>query len=146
MVLTLLLSLALAQQAGQHDKHAMDRRGNIAMGFDQAKITHTFTALDTGGEILIRAKDASDAATIAQIQHHLKDIEKAFADGDFSKPFFIHDEKVPGADDLKAEKNALEYRSQPLSDGARLSIVAKSPKAKDALHAFLRYQSKEHGK
>ena len=144
MVLTLLLSMALVQQANPHDKHAMDRRGNLAMGFDQTKITHTFTALETGGEILIKAKDASDATTSAQIQHHVKDIEKAFAEGDFSKPFFIHDEKVPGADDLKAEKNALEYRSQTLGDGARLSIVTKSPKAKEALHTFLRYQSREH--
>ena len=144
MVLTILLTLSLTQQAHQHDKHAMDRRGNIAMGFDQSKITHTFTSLDTGGEILIKAKDSSDALTIAQIQKHLKEIEKAFAEGDFSKPFFIHDEQVPGADDLKAEKKALEYHSQTLADGARLSIVAKSPKAKDALHAFLRYQSSEH--
>ena len=143
MVLTVLLALTLVQQA-QHDKHAMDRRGNIAMGFDQAKITHTFTALDTGGEILIKAKDASDALTIAQIQKHMKEIEKAFAEGDFSKPFFIHDEQVPGAADLKAEKKSLEYRAQTLADGARLAIVAKSPKAKDALHAFLRYQGNEH--
>jgi hypothetical protein len=143
MVLTLLLSLALAQ-AHQHDKHAMDRRGNIAMGFDQTKITHTFTTLDTGGEIRIIAKDASDAVTIAQIQTHVKEIEKSFAEGDFSKPFFIHDEQVPGADDLKAERKSLEYRAQQLGDGARLIIVAKSAKAKDALHAFLRYQNREH--
>jgi hypothetical protein len=143
MVLTILLSMVLAQHA-QHDKHAMDRRGNIAMGFDQSKITHTFTPSDTGGEILIKARDAGDAPTIAQIRSHVKEIEKAFAEGDFSKPFFIHDEKVPGADDLKAEKDALEYRAHALSDGSRLVIVAKNPKAKDALHAFLRYQGKEH--
>src|SRR5688500_4151395 len=144
MVLTILLALALTQQAHQHDHGAMDRRGSIAMGFDQAKITHTFTTADTGGEILIQAKDAADAVTIAQIQRHVREIEKAFAKGDFSKPFFIHDEQVPGADALKAERRALDYRAETLPHGARRTIVAKSATAKNALHAFLRYQLGEH--
>ena len=122
----------------------MDARGNIAMGFDQAKITHEFVDRDTGGEIVIRARQASDAATIAQIQSHLKEIEKSFAEGDFSKPFFIHDEDVPGAAAMIAEKAALEYRAETLRDGGRLVIVAKSAKAKAAAHAFLRYQRDQH--
>lgn len=142
-----VLSLAAAsahQQAHPHDTHAMHARGTIAMGFDQAKITHAFTARDTGGEIAITAKDASDAATIAAIQAHVKEIEKAFAEGDFSKPFFIHDEHVPGAKVMADEKRALEYRAQSFTDGARLVIVAKNAKARDAVHAFLKYQRGEH--
>ena len=132
-------------QAHQHDKHAMDARGNIAMGFDQAKITHRFIDRDSGGEIEIKAMDAADAATIAQIQAHVKEIEKAFAEGDFRKPLFIHDEKVPGADAMAKAKASLEYRAQTFADGARLVIVAKDAKAKEAVHAFLRYQRGEHG-
>ena len=151
MILPAALALLLAQTAAppqthQHDKHAMDARGHLAMGFDQAKITHRFVDRDSGGEIEITAKDAADAATIAQIQAHVKEIEKAFAEGDFSKPFFIHDEKVPGAEAMAAAKSAIEYRAQTFAGGARLVIVAKNAKAKDAVHAFLRYQRGEHGR
>jgi hypothetical protein len=124
----------------------MDARGNLAMGFDQSKITHRFVDAPSGGQIEIKARDAADAATIAQIQAHVKEIEKAFADGDFKKPFFIHDEKVPGADAMAAAKDAIEYRAQIFSDGARLVILAKDAKAKEAVHAFLRYQRGEHGR
>ena len=128
----------------QHDKKAMDARGNIAMGFDQTKITHRFLDRENGGEIEIKAKRAADAATIGQIQSHLKEIERSFAEGDFSKPFFIHDEKVPGAEDMKASKSALTYKAEMLADGGRLVIVAANAKAKEAVRAFLHYQRGEH--
>jgi len=137
--------LTLLVQAPQHGKHDMNARGNIAMGFDQAKITHAFLDRESGGEIEIKAKDPADAGTIAQIQTHVKEIEKAFAKGDFSKPFFIHDEKVPGAEAMTASKDALEYRARLLPAGARLVITAKTAHAKEAVHAFLRYQREQHG-
>ena len=116
------------------------------MGFDQTKITHTFAASDTGGSIEITARDAADHATIAQIQAHVKEIEQSFAKGDFSKPFFIHDEDVPGARQMAAERQALQYRAESAAAGGRLVIVATTASAREALHAFLRYQQKEHGK
>lgn len=122
----------------------MDARGGVAMGFDQSKATHRFIDRENGGEIEIKASSAADAGTIARIQSHLKEIEKSFADGDFSKPFFIHDEKVPGAEEMAASKAALEYSTEILADGGRLRIVAKSAKAKEAVHAFLRYQREAH--
>lgn len=132
------------QQVHQHDRRAMDARGNIAMGFDQTKIAHRFIDRETGGEIEIKALAASDVQTIAQIHAHMKDIETAFASGDFSKPFFIHDEKVPGAEAMAAAKDSLEYRTELFADGGRLVIIAKDAKAKEAVHAFLRYQRGEH--
>ncbi len=144
----LTLAVAQAQPAGQHQHgtHGMDARGNLAMGFDQAKVGHRFIDRDEGGEIEITARDAADAATIAQIQAHVKEIEKAFAEGDFSKPSFIHDEDVPGAKEMIAAKDALEYRAQPFDSGARLVIVARTDAAKSALRAFLKYQRAEHEK
>lgn len=128
----------------QHDKKVMDARGGIAMGFDQSKIAHRFIDGENGGAIEIRAKSATDAETIAKIQSHLKEIEKAFAEGDFSKPFFIHDEKVPGTEEMAASKTALEYRTEMLIDGGRVLIVAKNATAKEAVHTFLRYQREAH--
>lgn len=93
VISTALAALLLAgavPQSHQHiqpqrDKKAMDARGNIAMGFDQTKITNRFLDREDGGEIEIKAKSAADAATIGQIQSHLKEIERSFAEGDFCR-------------------------------------------------------------
>jgi hypothetical protein len=45
---------------------SMMERGDIAMGFNQNKITHNFKSTPTGGEIMISALDNNDTETIEQ--------------------------------------------------------------------------------
>ena len=79
MVIPGLIAAALSlapQTATQHDAHAqhradMDHRGQQAMGFDQARIRHTFAAAERGGVIEIVAKDPKDSETVARIRGHL---------------------------------------------------------------------------
>ena len=73
---------------------AMIQRGNVAMGFEQEKITHKFIPTETGGEIMIMPKNASDSNTLNLIKEHIIDIQNDFSIGNFTKPFFIHAEQV----------------------------------------------------
>jgi hypothetical protein len=74
----------------------MIERGNIAMGFNQNKIMHHFIATTTGAEIMIVALNSSDSDTTKQIRNRVADIQKEFSEGNFTKPFFIHAQQVPG--------------------------------------------------
>ncbi|MER5174416.1 MAG: hypothetical protein ABJB76_02150 [Candidatus Nitrosocosmicus sp.] len=56
---------------------SMMERGNIAMGFDQNKISHKFVPTPFGG-IIITALNSSDKQTIDQIKNHILDIQKEF--------------------------------------------------------------------
>ena len=148
LLVTICLSLApqaSAQHEG-HDQHRadMDHRGNEAMGFDQAKITHTFTTDERGGAIQVVARDAADAASVSQIRTHLREITKLFKGGDFSKPVFIHAQTPPGIDVLKARRAEIDYRFQEIPAGAKVTISSSNSEAIDAVHAFLRFQQGEH--
>jgi hypothetical protein len=65
-------------------------RGDIAMGFNQNKITHHFVATPDGGKIIITSLNSTDRQTINQIKNHILDIQKEFSEGNFTEPFFIH--------------------------------------------------------
>ena len=75
---------------------SMLARGNLAMRFNQSKIMHHFLATATGGEIMIVALNSSDVKTIRQIRNHVIEIQKEFSQDNFTKPFFIHAQEVPG--------------------------------------------------
>ncbi len=68
------------------------------MGFNQSKILHQFKSTARGGEILITALNNSDIDTIKQIKNHISDIQKEFSSGNFTKPFYIHAQDVPGTE------------------------------------------------
>jgi len=152
VTLALLVALTLmpvAQQTARHDAHgqhkaAMDHRGDQAMGFDQAKIRHTFTTTERGGTIEVIAKDPKDSTTITQIRKHLMEIARLFKDGDFSKPIFIHAQNPPGADIMKARRADITYRFDELPAGGRVTITSTSDDAVAATHAFLRFQREQH--
>ena len=82
----------------------MTERGNVAMGFNQHKITHQFISTPFGGEIIILALNASDGQTIDQIKNHVSEIQKEFSQGNFTRPFFIHAQEVPGTEVMYEEK------------------------------------------
>ena len=75
---------------------SMQERGAVAMGFNQSKISHQFKSTPTGGEISITALNNSNIETIKQIKNHISVIQKEFSSGNFTKPFYIHAQDVPG--------------------------------------------------
>ena len=147
LILTLILTLPLIAQdhanCPLHAKHVAEA-GDRVMGFSHDKTTHNFRLLQNGGAIEARAVDEKDAESIAAIRAHLKSIAKAFADGDFAKPVEIHGHMPDGAESMKEMRDAIEYRYEEIANGARVRITAKQDRARDAVHAFLRFQIDEH--
>jgi hypothetical protein len=121
------------------------KRGALAMGFDQDKTTHHFRTSPSGGSIEVSVKDAADEASRAAIRSHLDEIARAFAAGDFKKPFQTHAEVPPGVPEMQRLKEAIEYRYVQTPRGGLVRITTRDAAALAAVHAFLEYQSKEHG-
>jgi hypothetical protein len=123
---------------------AMLQRGNIAMGFDQEKITHKFIPTETGGEIIIRPINASDPNTLNLIREHIIDIQNDFSNGNFTKPFFIHAEQVPGTNIMIEKKDLIEYDIRQISNGSILSMITNEKEVINAIRDFMEYQGSEH--
>jgi hypothetical protein len=152
-----VIALALAQHPAMppgmtHEEHLaqmkkdaeLERRGKAAMGFDQHAATHHFRIADDGGAIEVAVNDADDRATLDAIRTHLTAIARAFAEGRFDAPVATHGELPPGVRELQRLKDAIAYRYEPIAAGGRVRITASSPDAVAAVHAFLRYQIREH--
>lgn len=132
-------------KAAQHDHHrAVDARGDSVMGFSHTKTKHNFVLLTDGGAIEVRANDSSDAASVTQIRAHLLEIAELFTSGDFEKPLAIHGRLPDGAAAMKSASSAIAYRYEQVERGARVRIVAREKKNIGAVHAFLRFQIKDH--
>jgi len=123
----------------------LKRRGAAAMSFDQDATTHHFRLTRSGGRIEVSVNDPSDAATLKQVREHLKTIAAAFAQGTFDKPFATHGEIPPGVPTLQRRNNAVDYRYEDLPAGGAVAIASRDRRAVAAVHAFLRYQIREHG-
>jgi hypothetical protein len=132
------------QHSHAPQRAAMDHRGQQAMGFDQAKVRHTFATADNGGTIEVVAKDAKDSETVIEIRGHLRQIARLFKAGDFSKPLFIHAQDPPGVDVMKARRADIEYRYEERPAGGTVTVSSKNADAIAAIHAFLRFQQGEH--
>jgi hypothetical protein len=146
--LTMTLLLAAVQHPhtpGMSHDDALKQRGAAAMGFDQDAAAHHFRLAPDGGAIEVVANDAADARTIAAIRGHLQSIAREFAAGKFDKPLQTHGEMPPGVDGMKARRQAIAYRYEERPRGGVVHIATKDAAALDAVHAFLRYQIKEHG-
>jgi hypothetical protein len=122
----------------------LKKRGTGAMGFDQDAATHHFRLSATGGSIEVEAKSRQDAKTMAEIRSHLREIAKAFADGDFIKPLATHAEVPPGVPVMQAQKTAIAYRYEDTKRGGAVKIETSDAAALTAVHDFLRYQITEH--
>lgn len=125
-------------------QEAMLERGNIAMGFDQNKIMHHFISTSTGGRIMIVALNDNDLETITQIEQHIIDIQKEFSRGNFAKPFFIHDQEVPGTEVMAAKKDLIGYTTQQLDNGAVLVLTTDDKELQGAIQQFMNFQAREH--
>jgi hypothetical protein len=123
---------------------SMMERGDIAMGFNQIKIAHDFRSTPTGGEIMITPLDPNDTETIGQIKNHTFDIQKDFSKGNFTKPFFIHAEEVPGTKVMTEKKDLIKYRIQDLANGMILILDTRDDEVINAIHEFMNYQGSQH--
>ncbi|MEW6126780.1 MAG: hypothetical protein AB1757_07055 [Acidobacteriota bacterium] len=130
----------------QHQNHhaGVNERGDKAMGFSHEKSTHHFILLKNGGVIEVSANRVEDSESLGQIQMHLTHIAKAFAEGDFNLPMFIHDQTPPGVEVMKARKAAIHYQYEKFEQGARVRITTGDKQALAAIHDFLRFQIKDH--
>lgn len=146
MILALVFVLATAQHTHDHAAHhnAVDTRGDQVMGFSHEKTKHTFRLIIDGGAIEVRALDANDADSIAAIRSHLKEIEKDFTAGTFTKPDEIHGKLPDGAEVMKELRDVITYRFEEIPSGGRVRIRTKDPRALEAIHRFLRFQIDDH--
>ena len=123
----------------------MTHRGEMVMGFDQAKTVHHFRLFTDGGAIEVGVIDRADAKDLDAIRSHLPHIAKMFGEGDFDAPMLVHNSSdVPGTKVMTARKDAVRYRYEETPTGGRVSITTTDAEALAAVHAFLRYQIAEH--
>ena len=123
---------------------AMLERGNMAMGFNQSKIHHHFMATSTGGEIMIMSINMSDTQTINEIRSHVKDIQYEFSQGNFTKPFYIHAQVVPGTDVMTAKRDLIQYSIKDIDGGSILILTTNDTELLDAIQQFMNFQSSQH--
>ena len=135
-----------ASHMGADAHHAMvESHGDQAMGFAHDKTTHHFRLGENGGAIAVTANDAKDAASVDAIRMHLGHIAKAFADGDFSAPMFVHDSIPPGVTTMQLLKEKIHFEYGEIELGGRVTIATDDPVARAAIHDFLRFQITDHG-
>jgi DNA-binding transcriptional regulator GbsR (MarR family) len=122
----------------------MMERGDIAMGFNQNKITHHFVATPDGGKIIITALNGSDKRTIDEIKNHTMDIQKEFSEGNFTKPFFIHAQEVPRTKVMSEKKDLIKYNIRNLNNGSSLQLTTNDKELIDSIMQFMEFQAREH--
>ena len=114
------------------------------MDFDQEKTVHHFRLAQDGGTIEIEVRRAADVALRDTVRMHLRHLSQELAAGNFDKPFATHNEIPDGVPDLIRLKGAIRYSFEIMTNGGRVRIRVRDREARDAVHAFLRYQIREH--
>lgn len=146
--LVLLAGRSFARQTkpdSQAKAHmTMEERGDQGMGFSQSKTTHHFLLKPDGGIIAVSANDPKDSESRDQIRMHLAHIARAFGEGKFDIPMFVHDQTPPGVPVMVAKKDRIHYRFEPRENGGEVVITTTDPEALSAIHDFLRFQIREH--
>lgn len=123
---------------------AMQARGGDVMGVDQYRSAHVFEDLPDGGRVVLDVADAADTAAIAAVRAHMREIAAAFRAGDFTKPFQVHAQTVPGTAEMAARRAAIAYQAVDRPRGGEVRIRTTDPAAVRAVHAFLEFQRTEH--
>jgi hypothetical protein len=155
MKIALAVALAAAPAAAQDHarchhapperRAAVDHRHDETTGVAHTASAHRFLLAEDGGEIRLEATSGDDTATRDRIREHLREIARAFAEGDFSMPRRIHAEMPPGAEAMAEHRSAIRYRFHETDRGGRVTIATGEPAALRAVHAFLRFQIADHG-
>ena len=121
----------------------VQRRGQTVMGVDQYTSRHVFQPLPEGGRIELQ-REVEDSAGVAQIRRHLADVAAQFVQGDFSAPFLVHDQQVPGTAVMRAKRTVISYEVRPLPRGGEIRITTHDREAVQAVHEFLAFQRSDH--
>ncbi len=114
------------------------------MGFSQTRTTHRFLLEADGGVIEVGADDARDAESRDRVRQHLAHVARAFAEGDFRTPLAVHDRVPPGAHEMCRLRASIKYEFEQTERGGRVRIRTGNKEALAAVHAFLRFQIKDH--
>ena len=129
------------EKCPMRDSHSqMNERGEKGMAFSQTATTHHFLLKSSGGVIQVQADDSADNASRDEIRMHLAHIARAFQNGDFDIPMFVHDTIAPGVPNMKQ----IHYSFEETPNGGRVVISSTDKEAIKAVHAFLRFQIEEH--
>jgi hypothetical protein len=74
----------------------------------------------------------------------MRDIEAAFRAGDFSRPFEVHAQTVPGTTVMTERRAAISYATADRPRGGEVRIKSSDPAAIAAIHEFLAFQRDAH--
>ena len=114
------------------------------MGVDQYTSAHVFEDLPDGGRVVLERDDVTDSAAVAAIRLHMREIAASFRAGDFTKPFQVHAQTVPGAAVLRDRRAAISYVPVDRPGGGEVRITSRDSAAVGAIHAFLAFQREQH--
>ena len=123
---------------------AMQERGHMVMGVDQYTSAHVFEDLPDGGRVVLDRDSVADSSGVATIRAHMRDIATAFRAGDFTKPFQVHAQVVPGTAVMQARRAAITYDVIDRPRGGEVRIRTRDPAAIAAIHEFLAFQRSGH--
>lgn len=143
-VLAVLCLGACGKPKQAEDFAAMQTRGRDVMGVDQYRSQHVFEDLPDGGRVILEQPDTSDTAAIATIRAHMRDIATAFRAGDFTKPFRVHAQQVPGTAVMTQRRAAIAYVAFDRPRGGEVRITSRDAAAVAAVHEFLAFQRGAH--
>jgi len=133
-----------ACKQSNEDFAAMQSRGAHVMGVDQYTSAHVFEDLPDGGRVVLERDDPADTAAVATIRAHMRDIQAAFRAGDFTKPFAVHAQTVPGTAVMTARRGAITYEAIDRPRGGEVRITSSDSAVVRAIHEFLAFQRQQH--
>jgi hypothetical protein len=138
------LALACKRSGDSADFNAMQSRGAHVMGVDQYASAHVFEDLPDGGRVVLERDDPADTAAIGTIRVHMREIAAAFRAGDFTKPFQVHAQTVPGTAVMRDRRATISYAPIDRPRGGEVRITSGDPAAVRAIHDFLAFQRQQH--
>ena len=130
--------------AGDTSFATTQARGQAVMGVDQYTSAHVFEDLPDGGRVVLDRDDPADSAGIATIRAHMRSIAESFRAGDFTKPFQVHAQTVPGTTVMTERRQLIQYAAVDRPRGAEVRLQTSDPAAIRAIHDFLAFQRNAH--
>ena len=115
------------------------------MPFDLDATSHRFEPRSNGLEQTVVAGVPDDAGQVALIRQHLEAEQRRFERGDFSDPARIHGDDMPGLATVQARTGDTSISYVEVPAGGRLLFVTDDADVIDALHAWGRAQTADHG-
>jgi len=144
MLPRLLIAVLVLSACKDRDFAAMQERGRAVMGVDQYTSAHVFEDLPDGGRVVLDRADGADTSGVATIRLHMRAIAASFRAGDFTKPFQVHAQVVPGTAVMQARRAAITYDVVDRPQGGEVRLRSNDMVAIAAIHEFLAFQRTSH--